>query len=390
MSTTAELMRPETPAEQERHASYLELFFDLVFVFAITQVTALALDDSSAGGLARAALVLGLLWWTWGGYAWLTNAIDVENVAARGLVMIAMAGTFFMALAVPHAYDVDGAWFAVPYFAVRVLHVAIYTWGLRDDPDHQRAVKRLAPFFLVAPLIALGGGLVEDETLRTWIWVGSLALDLFGALTVGSAGFRVSAAHFAERYGLFVIIALGESIVAIGVGATGIPHDLTFAVAVVIAFAGVVALWWSHFDFSAVAAERALRRADPVRRAPLARDVYSYFHYPAILGIVFYAVAAEKTVAHPEEPLSEGGRAALGLGIALFLMTATLGRFRVIRRIAWERLAGAAAAIAAVLLFADLDAMWLLALVVALLAAVTVAESARLREIRGRLRAEAD
>ena len=383
-------MRAETQAEQERHASYLELFFDLVFVFAVTQVTALALADPSAGGLARAALVLGLLWWTWGGYAWLTNAIDIENVAARVLVMGAMAGTFFMALAVPRAYDVDGAWFVVPYFVVRVMHVAIYTWGLRGDPDHQRAVKKLAPYFLVAPAIALAGGFVEDETIRTSIWVGSLALDLGGALTVGSAGFRVSAAHFAERYGLFVIIALGESIVAIGVGAAGLEHDLTFALAVVIAFAGVAALWWSHFDFSAVAAERALRRADPVRRAPLARDVYSYFHYPAILGIVFYAVAAEKTVAHPDEPLSGGGRAALGLGIALFLLTAILGRFRVIRRIAWERLAGGVAAIVAVVVFSGLEAMWLLALVVALLVAVTAAESARLREIRRRLRDEAD
>ncbi len=297
-----------------------------------------------------------------------------------------MAGSFFMALAVPHAFDTEGAWFAVPYLVVRFLHVALYTYGLRADPAHQRAVKRLAPWFLVAPVVALAGGLVEDEALRTGIWTISLALDAVGALTVGRAGFRVSASHFAERHGLFVIVALGESIVAIGVGALELERDLTFGLAVVIAFAGAAALWWAYFDFAALTLERALKVADPVRRAPLARDVFTFFHFPGVLGIIFYAVAAEKMVEHPGEPLSQAGCVALGVGVLLFLLAAVLIRLRIVRLGAWERLAGGGAALAAALLLDRLDAMWLVALVVAIVAVTVAVESARLRDVRAGVR----
>jgi low temperature requirement protein LtrA len=325
--------------------------------------------------------VLALVWWAWGGYAWLTNAIHLGEPLVRVAFLGAAFGSFFVALGVPGAYGPQSEWFVVPYFAVRVLHVALYMYGLRADRLHQAAIRKLAPWFLVAPAIALVGGFLDDPA-RVALWGLALAIDLLGALLVAGAGFRVSSSHFAERYGLFIIIALGESIVAIGVGAVAVPRDAAFAGAVAISFVGVVALWWAYFDFIAGAIERALRRARPEARAVLARDMLSYFHYPIVLGIIFYAVAAKKTVEHPLDPLSDGGRFALGGGIAFFMLGFVLGRYRALRVVAWERVGCGAAAAVTVVLAADLAAAALLAIVVALVAIAVAFESRRLREVR--------
>lgn len=386
MSDIAPLVVGPTAAEEERKTSYLELFFDLVFVFAFTQVTALILEDTSLAGFARAALVLALVWWAWSAYTWMTNAIDVESSVTRLMVFAAVATGFFMALAVPDAYQDGGVWFAVAYFVVRILNSALFSWGVRDDPGNLRATFRLAPWFLAAAFVALAGGFVDSD-LRPWIWLASLAIDVLGTLTVARAEWRISPSHFAERYALIVIIALGESVVAIGIGTAGLERDATYALSVVVAITGVVALWWAYFDFTAVAAERALRGASPERRGPLARDVFTYFHYPVVLGIIFYAVAAKKTLEHPLDPLSRAGRWALGLGIAFFLLGFALMRFRVIRRVAWERIGAAVAAIGVAVLLDENDAIVTLAVVVGILAASIALETARLRELRARVRA---
>ncbi len=370
-----------TAVEEQKRAGYIELFFDLVFVFAFTQVTTMVVEDTSAAGIARAALVLALVWWAWSAYAWLTNAIDVENVATRMCFFGAMLAVFFVALAVPDAYADEGAWFASAYFAVRVLHIALYVWGVRADPIQRAAVRRLAPWFLVAPAIALVGGFVEDPW-RTSLWTVSLALDVVGTLFAGRAGFRVAASHFAERYALIVIIALGESIVAIGLAALELERDAVFALAVAVAFAGAAAAWWAYFDFTQVAVERALHAAPEDKRGRLARDVYTFFHYPIVLGIVLVAVAAKKTLGAPTEPLTDGGRATLALGVSLFLLGFVLFRYRVIRRIAWERVGAALAVVAAVLVLDEADALLLLAIAVAALVAALAVEAFRLREVR--------
>jgi low temperature requirement protein LtrA len=376
-------------AEEERErTSYLELFFDLVFVFAITQVTTLIVSQPTAAGFARSTLVLALVWWAWSGYAWLTNAIDIESTGARLAFLAATLGSFFVALAVPHAYDSQGAWFAVPYIAVRILHIWLYVRGLRHDPAHQAAIKKLAPWFLVAPCVTLVGGIVSSTDLRTALWAVSMAIDVAGALGVGRAGFRVSPAHFAERYALFVIIALGESIVAIGVGTADDTRDLTFAVAVAIAFAGAAALWWAYFDFVALAAERALRFAPPEKRGPRARDVFTFFHFPQVLGIIFFAVGAKETLAAPLEPLPASGRAALALGGSLPLLATVLGRYRVVRHIAWERVTGIAAVALAGVVLRHLDAVWLLLVIVVILVTTIVVEIRRLRDARTRIRSD--
>ena len=386
MSDIAPLVTEATEGEEERKTSYIDLFFDLVFVFAFTQVTALILEDTSAEGFLRAALVLAMVWWAWSAYAWMTNAIDIENVVTRLIIFTAMAAGFFMALAVPDAFQDEAAWFAVAYFVVRILNTALYTWGARSDPVLLRATLRLAPWFLIAALVALAGGFADPD-YRAWIWLASLVIDVVGTLRVARVEWRISPSHFAERFALIVIIALGESIVAIGIGTSELERDSTYAVSVVVAFAGVAALWWAYFDFTAVAAERALRRASRAARGPLARDVFTYFHYPVVLGIIFYAVAAKKTLEHPLDPLSEAGRWALGLGVAIYLSSFALMRFRVIRRLAWERLTAAAVALVVAVALERTDAIVTLGVVIAVLIASVAVETFRLRELRAAIRA---
>jgi low temperature requirement protein LtrA len=287
---------------------------------------------------------------------------------------------------VPDAFQDEAAWFAVAYFVVRVLNTTLYAWGVRSVPGQLRAVVQLAPWFLVAALVALIGGFVDPD-YRSWIWLASLVIDIVGTLTVARADWGVSPSHFAERFALIVIIALGESIVAIGIGTSALERDTTYVLSVIVAFAGVAALWWAYFDFTAVAAERALRRASSAARGPLARDVFTFFHYPVVFGIILYAVAAKKTLEHPLDPLSEAGRWALGLGVASFLCGFALMRFRVVRRVAWERLAAAALAVVLALALDGTDAIVTLGIIILVLVFSVAFETARLREFRAEIRA---
>jgi len=372
--------------EAERRTTYLELFFDLVFVFAITQVTTLLLGDMTVAGFARSALVLAMVWWAWSAYAWMTNAIDVGSPVVRAGLLAAAAGSFFMAIALPDAFDGGGIRFAAPYFAVRALNILLYVRGLRHDREHQASVQALAPFFLLAPAIVLAGGFAGDSW-RVSLWGVALAIDLLGALNAGRFVYRVSPSHFAERYALFVIIALGESVVAIGVAAAHLELDARLAGAVAVSFAGVAALWWAYFDFTAGAAERILGRADATVRGKLARDVFTFCHYPIVAGIILYAVAAKQTVAHPTESLGGAARFSLEAGIALFLLGFVLARYRAIRRIAWERLGAGAAILLVAIVVGGLAGAALMAVAVGLVVLALTVEAVRLRELRASLRA---
>ena len=347
MSRPRRSRRAVTAAEEEKRTGFLELFFDLVFVFAFTQVATLVIEDTSAAGFARAAIVFALIWWAWSAYAWLTNAIDVENIATRLFVFAAMLATFFLALAVPDAYTDEGAWFAVAYFVVRVLHVALYVWGVRGDPAHRAAVVRLAPWFLAAPTVALAGGLLDDPW-RTWLWVGSIAIDVVG--TLFAQGFRVSAAHFAERYALIVIIALGESIVAIGVSAVELERDAVFALAVAVSFAGAAAAWWAYFDISQVAVERALHAVHDESAATSPATSTPSSTTRSCWGSSSSRSPRRRRSRILWNPSPTAGEPRSRLGFSLFLLGFVLFRYRVIRRIAWERIEAAAVVLLVVFL----------------------------------------
>ena len=253
-------------AEREQRVTPLELFFDLVLVFAITQVTRLMSDDPTWPGLGRGLLILAALWWAWTGYAWLTNTLEPEEGLVRAGMFAAMAAMLVVALAVPEAFDADAVLFGVAFLIVRVLHVGLYAIAGKRDPDLLGAVLRLVPPAISAPVLIVIAGFV-DGGAQAALWVVALAVDYLGVLRGRMEGWRVSPAHFAERHGLIVIIALGESVVAIGIGAADVSLTPGIVAAAVLGIVIIAALWWAYFDVYAVDAQRRLSETKGVARA---------------------------------------------------------------------------------------------------------------------------
>lgn len=250
-------------------------------------------ESPTWGGLGRGLLVLALLWWAWGAYAWLTNYIAAEEDRER-LLMVAVMGAFLVAaLAVPHAFDEDALVFAVAYAVARWLHIFIFAEA-NDDVDAGQAIRRLARTAVPAPALLIVGALLGGNALVA-LWVAALLIDFAGPYAFGVRGFRVSAGHFAERFALIVIIALGESIVAIGTGLEG-ALDAGTIVAALLGLVLAFALWWAYFDVVALVAERHFHEAQGERRLRMARDSYSYLHLPMIAGIVLVALGVKKTL----------------------------------------------------------------------------------------------
>lgn len=316
-------------ADHEQRVTPLELFFDLVFVFAITQVTGLMSADPSWQGLGRGLLVLAALWWAWTNYAWLTNALEPEEVTVRVAMLASMAALLLVALAVPEAFGEDGVVFGVSYLAVRLLNIVLYTIAGKRDPDMLEAVLRMVPAATLGPVLLVLAGFL-DGGAQAALWISALAIDYLGVLIGGGRGWRVSPAHFAERHGLIVIIALGESIVAIGIGAAGISLGAGVAAAAVLGIAVAGALWWAYFDVYAVMAQRQLSEMHGALRVRIARDYYSYLHLPLIAGIVLFALGAKKTLEHVGDPLDTVPAVALCGGLGLYFVTQVAQRVRLV------------------------------------------------------------
>jgi low temperature requirement protein LtrA len=316
-------------AQREQRVTPLELFFDLVFVFAITQVTLLMSDDPTWQGLGRGLVVLAALWWAWTGYAWLTNTLEPEEGPVRAGMFAAMAAMLVVALAVPQAFDAHGVLFGVAYLIVRLLQLQLYAIAGKRDPDLLAAVLRMVPSATLAPLIIVAAGFF-DGPAQAALWLVALAVDYLGVLVGRGQGLRVSPAHFAERHNLIVIIALGESIVAIGVGAAGVSLTPSIVAAAVLGIAVVVALWWAYFDVYAVMSQRQLAATSGAARVRLARDYYSYLHLPMIAGIVLFALGLKKTIEHVGDPLATVPALALCGGLSLYFLTHVAIRIRLV------------------------------------------------------------
>ena len=286
----------------EHQVTPLELFFDLVFVFAFTQVTRLLVDDPTWGGVFRGMLVLAALWWAWSVYAWLTSAMDVDEGGVRLVMLAAMAAMFGAALAVPGAFGDDAVFFGVAYLLVRLLHLVLSALVARDDPDRLGALVRFAPTAVVGPLLLVFAGFVEGDA-RIAVWLVALAIDYLGPVVIGvGRGWRVASEHFAERHGLIILIALGESIISIGLG-VGLELDTGVVVASALGIVVVSALWWLYFDVAAIFARRRLVQARGLELHRLALHAYSYLHLPMVAGIVLFAFGLETTLHHLDEAL---------------------------------------------------------------------------------------
>jgi low temperature requirement protein LtrA len=323
--------------DREHSVTPRELFFDLVFVFAFTQVTTLLADDATFVGIGRGVLVLAALWWPWTAYAWLTNTVDPEEGFVGAALLVALIAMFLAALAVPGVFGDDGVLFGAAFLVVVAMHLAVYALAGRGNRDLLSAVLRLAPWTLLgATLILIAGSGFADGT-RTWLWVAALACTYVGAGLSGSTGWRVFPSHLAERYGLVIIIALGEAFVAIGIGATGIGIGLGEVVAAILGLLIATSFWLAYFDFFSIRGARMLADLQGPDRVALARDLYAYAHLPMIVGIVLFAFAMKTIVGHVAEELDSVAAFALCGGSALYLLTYSAVRSRVERRLALSR-----------------------------------------------------
>ncbi|GAA0478744.1 low temperature requirement protein A (plasmid) [Halococcus dombrowskii] len=317
----------ENASEQGQDVSTIELFFDLVFVFAFTQVTGFLAHHLTWAGVAKGAALLAAVWWAWVMYSWLTGAVSPqENLLQRVVIFAAMAAMLVVALSVPGAFETTALLFAVAYFVVRLLHIALYTAA--TPPETRDAVLRAAPGFLGGPALLVLASFF-DGPLKAILWVVAIAIDYGIVFVRGVEGFRVNVEHFVERYRLIVIIALGESIVAIGsgVGAGGIALGPLVILATLLAFVLIAVLWWLYFDYVVFAAEQRLAEESGHDLTLLARDSYSVLHLSIIGGIIFVALGLKQTLAHVGEPLGIIAAVALCGGSALYLFGHTAWRY---------------------------------------------------------------
>jgi low temperature requirement protein LtrA len=380
----SEAAAPESAGSGEHAVTPLELFFDLVFVFAITQVTALLTRDASWHGVIRGALALAAVWWAWTGYAWLTSTLNVDEGGVRLLMLAATTAMLGLALALPQAFGDDAILFGLSFLAVRALHVVLYAYAGRDDPDLLRALLRVAPTEVIGALLLVAAAFLSGDW-RIRVWVLALAVDYLGPAVVPLHGWRIAPEHFAERYGLVVLIALGESVIAIGLGA-GLKLTAPVIGGAALGVVVISALWWLYFDVAAIFARRELVHAEGVTQARLARDAYSYLHLPMVAGIVFFAFALETTLHHITRTLATLPAVALCTGGALYLIAHVAFLWRSTGRIFRRRTLGAAVLVALIPAALTLPAVAALGIVSMVCSLIVAYEAIRYREHRARIR----
>jgi low temperature requirement protein LtrA len=378
---------PDEPAvEPEQRVTALELFFDLVFVFAITQVTAFVAHEPDLKHLIEGLAILVAVWWAWGCYAWLGNTAGTDDGLFRVTLLAAMAAMAVAAIAVPRAFGADALAFGIAYCCVRVLHIAAYAQLAKHDPSLQVVVRKLGQAMVPTGLLFVVAGLVPHGTARYACWALAIAIDLGGLYVQGVEGWRVQAGHLAERYGLIIIIALGESIVSVGVGAQGQPMDADLIVGVLLGMAAAAALWWAYFDVVALVAEHRFRQATGLQRALIARDSYTYLHLPMVAGIVLFSLGVKTTLGHGGEHLEAIPAIGLTGGAALYFLAHVAFRLRNVHTLNRGRLLLAVVLIAFTPVATRIPALAALATVAVLSCALMAYEFVHFHEARERLR----
>jgi len=322
----------------DQGATFVELFFDLVFVFAVTQVVGLIHDDISWPGLLRGLLVFWLIWWGWTQFTWALNAANTKHHHVRLGTLIATGVAFVMGVSVGNAFaaPADGAiWFASSYVAVRVLGLGLY-YRVASDTDHRASVARFSLLSILGLTTVIAGSLV-DPSLRHWIWLGAIALDLRAAWIVGNTrSWGLHPGHFAERHGLIIIIALGESLIVAGSAlnpGAGLPIMAAGALAVFL----TCLLWWTYFGWVREVLEESLAGQAGRSLTRLGRDAYTFWHFPLVSGIIALAVGFE-TALHPDDYTLTQTAVAVGLGLTLFLVSTAGALHRARGCVLWNRL----------------------------------------------------
>jgi low temperature requirement protein LtrA len=390
--------------QDQQHAAVtpLELFFDLVFVFALTQVTAFMADELSWHGILNGALVLILLWWAWTGYAWLANVVSAEERPITLAILAGMAAMFILALCIPEAFDdapggLDGpVVLVVCYLLFRMMHLVMFMIISREDSGLRAQVWRFAPSVAASSAILLVASQFQGW-LQTGLWVLALVADYVGTALGGFSGWRLpSPGHFSERHGLIIIVALGESIVATGVGVAKEPISTVIIAASVLGLLLSSALWWAYFDVSALLGEHALASEPIETRARLARNAYSYTHMPLVLGIVLVALGLKEVLLYVSDsthhaltdPLPSVALAALVGGVVIYLLGHVLFKWLTVHTVSPVRLVAAGLLLLAIPLVDGRPALAQLAVVAFLVACAMVIETLVFSESRRKIRAE--
>jgi len=370
--------------DEDRSASFVELFFDLVFVFGMTQVVASIHGHLDWPTLWRASVVLGLLWWAWTQYTWIAGTVDFDQFQPRLVLLLATAGTFILAVAVQGAWTEDGLIFAAAYFGVMGL-AGIFLLLRSLGSDRMDGVVAYLSRMMAGSFLVLAGGFVSAE-IRPWFWVGGMAVNLLSAVAVGRYEYDINGSHFAERHGLFVIIVLGEALIAIGLGTVGHPGSLEFYAAGTAMLLTALAMWWSYFDWLFRIGEGALKNATGIDQGRMARDAYTLAHYPIVAGVILFAVGTEELLAHPEVALDDAARWAFIGGLMMFLAAQSAMVRRVAGALTGERFGTIGLLGIVGLALGDLNAAALGAVVCALLVTTLGVETARHREALSQLR----
>lgn len=391
--------------DDEVSVSPLELFFDLVFVFALTQVTAYMAYEIDGGhggeGLLRGVLLLMLLWWAWVGWSWLSNVTDVEAPALKMTMLAGMSAVFVVALCIPEAFHDDPGGLdgplvlALAYFMVRAMHFLMFWLVAREDDVLRRQLRRFAPTVAGSSIVLVVASQTEGDT-QTALWALALVADYVGTWLGGSSGWRLPApGHFSERHGLIIIIALGESIVAIGVGVGAFPISWAILGASLLGLVLTSALWWAYFDVSALMGEHALA-AEPIEtRARLARSAYTFAHMPMIVAIVVTALGLKKVLEYVSDvenhelsdPLKGVALGALVGGVVVYLLAHVAFKWVVARELNPVRLGAAAALLASWAAMGKVPAIGQLAVVTGVVVVALLVETAMFAEHRREIRA---
>ena len=371
----------------ERRTTPVELLWDLVFVFAITQVTTLLWRDLTWGGFGRAMLVLALVWWAWSAYVWAANAQESNSATLRACLLISAVSIFITGLSIPHAFGSEATLFVVTYAVVRFLHLGLYADASRKGSAKWSAIAGFALTVTIGMALLLAGSLAGGPA-QIVLWVAAAAIDYAGPAWLTRERLRglqrVAVEHFAERYSLFVIICLGESIIAIGVGALGVsaerPLTGELVVGVTLGLLITVAMWWTYFEGLAEAAAEGLRRHDdPVLAAA---DAYSYLHLVIVAGIITFAVGVKVlTRDSVSAPLPDPARLALCGGVAVYLLGSASFGLRLLGALEYEKLAVAVALLVLYAVGGGLPAWVVAGTALALLGGLCLAETEAVRRV---------
>ena len=365
---------PSAVAPEDQSATFIELFFDLVFVFSVTQVVGLLHDGLTPTSVGQAVVVFWLVWWAWTQFTWALNAADTTHALVELGTLSATAAAFFMAIALPEAFGERALWFAAAYVLVRVIGLVLYAWVSWENTARRAAVRGFA-LFSVSGLVAVLLGAFLGGVWQYGLWGLVFLLDVAAARSGNQVkGWDIHPEHFVERHGLFVIIALGETLIVAGGGLTEGEWGGSLIAVAVLAVAITCAFWWTYFTRAQPALEHALASLDGNEQAAVARESFTLLHFPMMAGVILHAYAVEEIVAHPTEPLTLALRLALAAGVALFVGGLGAALWRGTDEPPWSRLLITLATLSAVVTVGGVAPLVTLAIILVGVATVAVVE----------------